>query len=65
MSREIRVTRSTVRRGAKMGFSRSVITDAADSSRVIAVTTGVGVTLGDAPPDRFGRSTRPRDTRHR
>ena len=47
---EIRVARGTVRRGAKMGFSRSLITDAADSSRVIAVTTGVGVTLGDAPP---------------
>jgi hypothetical protein len=47
---EIRVSRSTVRRGGKMGFSRSVITDAADSSRVIAVTTGVGVKLGDAPP---------------
>jgi hypothetical protein len=46
---EIRVSRSTVRRGAKMGFSRSLITDAADSSRVIAITTGVGVTLGDAP----------------
>jgi hypothetical protein len=46
---EIRVTRSTVRRGAKMGFSRSLITDAADSTRVIAITTGVGVTLGDAP----------------
>jgi hypothetical protein len=39
-----------VRRGARMGFSRSLFTDAADSSRVIAVTTGVGVTLGDAPP---------------
>jgi hypothetical protein len=47
---EIRVSRSVVRRGAKMGFSRSVITDAADSSRVIAATTGVGVTLGGAPP---------------
>jgi hypothetical protein len=46
---EIRVSRDTVRRGTKMGFSRSLITDAADSSRVIAVTTGVGVTLGDAP----------------
>jgi hypothetical protein len=46
---EIRVSRSTVRRGTKMGFSRSLITDAADSSRVIAITTGVGVTLGDAP----------------
>src|SRR6202035_19402 len=47
---EIRVARGTVRRGAKMGFSGSLITDAADSSGVIAVTTGVGVTLGDAPP---------------
>jgi hypothetical protein len=47
---EIRVSRHTVRRGTKMGFSRSLITDAANSSRVIAVTTGVGVTLGDAPP---------------
>jgi hypothetical protein len=47
---EIRVSRSTVRRGRKMGFSRSVITDAADSSRVIALTTGVGIMLGDAPP---------------
>jgi hypothetical protein len=46
---EIRVSRSTVRRGTKMGFSRSLITDAADPSRIIAVTTGVGVTLGDAP----------------
>jgi hypothetical protein len=46
---EIRVSRNTVRRGSKMGFSRSLITDAADSSRVIAITTGVGVTLGDAP----------------
>jgi hypothetical protein len=47
---EIRVSRSTVRRGPKMGFSRSLITDAANSSRIIAVTTGVGVTLGEAPP---------------
>jgi hypothetical protein len=47
---EIRVSRSTVRRGSKIGFSRSEITDAADTSRLIAVTTGVGVKLGDAPP---------------
>ena len=47
---EIRVSRDTVRRGAKMGFSRSLITDAADSTRVIAVTRWDGVTLGDAPP---------------
>ena len=45
------VTRATASpRRQVLGFSRSLITDAADSSRVIAVTTGVGVTLGDAPP---------------
>ncbi|WP_330254951.1 hypothetical protein OG874_10620 [Nocardia sp. NBC_00565] len=47
---EIRVSRHTVRRGGRMGFSRSEITDAADPSRLIAVTTGVGIKLGDAPP---------------
>jgi acyl-coenzyme A thioesterase PaaI-like protein len=47
---EIRVSRTTVRRGGRMGFSRSEITDAANPSRLIAVTTGVGVKLGDAPP---------------
>jgi hypothetical protein len=47
---ELRVTRTTVRRGNRMGFSRSEITDAADPTRLIAVTTGVGIKLGDAPP---------------
>jgi hypothetical protein len=47
---EIRVTRSTVRQGRKMGFSRSEIVDAAHPDRIIAVTTGIGVRLGDAPP---------------
>lgn len=46
----IRVTRSTVRQGRKMGFSRSEIVDADDPERTIAITTGIGVTLGDAPP---------------
>jgi hypothetical protein len=45
----IRVTRSTVRQGRKMGFSRSEIVDADDPSRTIAITTGIGVTLGNAP----------------
>ena len=53
---EVRVARSTVRRGRTMGFSRSEITDAARPNRVIAVTTGIGITLGDAPPV-FGPST--------
>jgi hypothetical protein len=46
---EIRVTRSTVRQGRTMGFSRSEIVDAAHPERVIAVTTGIGVSLGEAP----------------
>src|ERR1700694_2553742 len=46
----IRVTRSTVRQGRRMGFSRSEIVDADDPARTIAVTTGIGVTLGEAPP---------------
>jgi hypothetical protein len=46
----IRVTRSTVRQGRKMGFSRSELVDADDPSRTIAITTGIGVSLGDAPP---------------
>jgi hypothetical protein len=47
---ELRVSRTTVGQGARMGFSRSAITDATDSARLVAVTTGIGVKLGDAPP---------------
>jgi hypothetical protein len=46
----VRITRETVRRGRKTGFSRSIVADAADPRRVIALTLGTGVTLGDAPP---------------
>jgi hypothetical protein len=46
---EIRIVRSTVRQGRKMGFSRSEIVDAAHPDRTIAITTGIGVTLGPAP----------------
>jgi hypothetical protein len=47
---ELSVLRTTVRQGTTMGFSRSEITDASDPSRLIAVTTGIGVKLGEAPP---------------
>jgi len=46
----IRVTRETVRRGRKIGFSRSIVADADDPQRIIAVTSGTGVNLGQAPP---------------
>jgi hypothetical protein len=47
--RAVRVTRETVRRGRKIGFSRSVVTDADDPGRIIALTSGTGVSLGAAP----------------
>src|ERR1700722_17285698 len=47
--RAVRVTRETVRRGRKIGFSRSVVTDADDLHRIIALTSGTGVSLGAAP----------------
>jgi hypothetical protein len=47
--RAVRVTRETVRKGRKIGFSRSVVTDADDPGRIIALTSGTGVSLGAAP----------------
>jgi len=48
--RAIRVSRETVRRGRRIGFSRSLVTDADNPDRLIALTSGTGVTLGEAPP---------------
>ena len=47
--RAVRVARETVRRGRKIGFSRSVVTDADDPARIIALTSGTGVSLGATP----------------
>jgi hypothetical protein len=47
--RAVRVTRETVRRGRKIGFSRSVVTDVDDPRRIIALTSGTGISLGAAP----------------
>src|ERR1700677_3397864 len=47
--RAVRVTRETVRRGRKIGFSRSVVSDADDPRRIIALTSGTGISLGAAP----------------
>lgn len=35
--------------GRRLGFSRALLVDAADTSRVIAISTGVGLSLGPAP----------------
>lgn len=47
---EIEVVREVISIGRQMGFSRARIVDAADHDRVIAITTGSGVSLGDVPP---------------
>ena len=46
----IEVLREVISIGRQMGFSRSRIVDADDHDRVIAISTGSGVSLGDVPP---------------
>jgi hypothetical protein len=46
---KIDVLSETIRIGRQMGFSRSRIVDAADHSRVIALSEGMGVSLGGTP----------------
>jgi hypothetical protein len=47
---EVEVRRDVIRVGRQMGFSRSEILDAADPSRVIALSQGMGVSIGEPPP---------------
>jgi acyl-coenzyme A thioesterase PaaI-like protein len=46
---EVEVLREVTHIGKTMGFSRARIVDASDHSRVIAVSTGAGMSLGVAP----------------
>lgn len=48
----VRSVRDTIRLGRQMGFSRSMIVDADDPSRVISISEGMGVQIG-APPDDY------------
>jgi hypothetical protein len=48
--KRIEVLRSVISIGRQMGFSRSRIVDADDHDRVIAISAGSGVSLGDVPP---------------
>ena len=45
----VKVLPETLRLGRQMGFSRSLIVDAANHKRVIAISEGMGVTLGPTP----------------
>ncbi len=47
--KQVVVEREVIHLGRTMGFSRSRVLDAADLSRVIAVSSGLGVSLGDVP----------------
>jgi hypothetical protein len=47
--RQVVVDRDVIHLGRTMGFSRSRILDAEDPARVIAVCSGMGVSLGDVP----------------
>jgi hypothetical protein len=49
---EILIRREVVRIGRQMGFSRSEIVDAANPGRVIALSEGMGVSIG-TPPEGF------------
>lgn len=46
----IEVLRDVISIGRQMGFSRSRLVDADDPARVIALSSGSGVSLGDVPP---------------
>ena len=45
----IEVYREVINFGRQMGFTRSKVVDAADHSRVISTSAGMGVSLGDVP----------------
>src|SRR5207302_1760423 len=48
--RQIEVFRDVISLGRRMGFSRSRVVDADHPDRLIALSTGTGVSLGDVPP---------------
>jgi hypothetical protein len=50
---EIEIVREVVRTGRTTGFSRSRIVDAANPERTIALSEGVGVDIGPAPPGGY------------
>jgi hypothetical protein len=47
--REVLVRRTFVQMGRTMGFTQAEVVDAADPSRILAITHGTGVKLADAP----------------
>ena len=48
--RQVTMRQRTLRLGRNLGFSRTVAADADDPRRIIALTRGIGIKLGEAPP---------------
>ena len=48
---ELRIDREIVHAGRNMGFTRSIISDASDPKRILALTRGTGIKLGEAPSE--------------
>ncbi|MFM1752789.1 MAG: hypothetical protein RL119_1751 [Actinomycetota bacterium] len=46
---ELQIIPETLHTGRRLGFSRALLVDAAQPDRVIAISTGVGLSLGEAP----------------
>jgi len=47
--RELRIIPDNLHTGRRLGFSRALVVDAAHPERVIAISTGVGLSLGPVP----------------
>lgn len=47
--RELRIIPDNLHTGRRLGFSRALVVDAAHPDRVIAISTGVGLSLGPVP----------------
>jgi hypothetical protein len=47
--RRVEVRSAQLKKGRQMGFSRSLIVDADHPSRVLAITEGQGISIGDVP----------------
>ncbi|MDA3039441.1 MAG: hypothetical protein O3C27_07890 [Actinomycetota bacterium] len=56
---EIEIIREQLRTGRTMGFSRTRIVDANDPARLLAISEGMGVDIGPAPPGGFGAVDNP------
>jgi hypothetical protein len=54
---EVRMHLAPFRIGKAMGFTSSTVVDAANRDRIIAITRGIGIKLGDAPEGGEGVDT--------